>query len=153
MWDLAPFILYRGPCTISHLGSLISHPLVIFLLHCSSQISARRLAMPSPSPPGRGPTVTLMLTAVVIATAVFPWTVLGQLTVTSGEDVCHLVTVNGNPNCVTDGEGGTVRSSRLRGILHRRASARPRPARTPPRTVGAAFLRSRFAGLPASLGR
>ena len=97
-----------------------------------------------------------MLIAVVIATTVFPWTVLGQasvLTVTSGEDVCHLVTVNGNPNCVTDGEGGTVRSSRLRGILHRRASARPRPARTPPRTVGAAFLRSRFAGLPASLGR
>ena len=75
-----------------------------------------------------------MLIAVVIATTVFPWTVLGQasvLTVTSGEDVCHLVTVNGNPNCVTDGEGGTVRSSRLRGILHRRASARPRPARTP----------------------
>ena len=68
-----------------------------------------------------------MLIAVVIATTVFPWTVLGQasvLTVTSGEDVCHLVTVNGNPNCVTDGEGQTVRSRPSCGILDRRALAR-----------------------------
>ena len=54
-----------------------------------------------------------MLTVVVIAAAVFPWTVLGQesdvLTVTSGREYCQQVTVDGNPNCVTDGEGDTVR--------------------------------------------
>ena len=100
--------------------------------------------------------MTLMLTAVVIATAVFPWTVLGQesdvLTVTSGEDVCHLETVDGNPNCVTDGEGQTVRSRPSCGILDRRAGS--------PLTLGTvcvlrahhryfASMRSRFAALPA----
>ena len=99
--------------------------------------------------------MALMLTAVVIATAVFPWTVLGQesdvLTVTSGEDVCHLETVDGNPNCVTDGEGQTVRSRPSCGILDRRALARLRP---PAPCVCAQYTPkknapSRFAALPA----
>ena len=55
-------------------------------------------------------------------------TVDSSLTVTSGEDDCHLVTVDGNPNCVTDGEGQTVRSRPSCGILDRRAG--------PPLTLG-----------------
>ena len=36
-------------------------------------------------------------------------TVDGSLTVTSGQEFCQKVTVDGNPNCVTDGEGDYVR--------------------------------------------
>ena len=73
------------------------------------------------------------------------------LTVTSGQDDCHQVTVDGNPNCVTDGEGQTVRSRPSCGILDRRALARLRP---PAPCVCAQYTPkknapSRFAALPA----
>jgi hypothetical protein len=46
-----------------------------------------------------------------------PPTVDTSLTVTSGHEYCQQVTVDGNPNCVTDGEGDYVRHPPFCGIL------------------------------------
>ena len=76
----------------------------------------------APSPPTRVPSA--------------PPTVDTSLTVTSGLEYCHQVTVGGNPNCVTDGEGETVRSRPFCGMLwsqcfcSARSHRRVRTART-----------------------
>ena len=100
------------------------------------------------------PTATVAPTSAPTRVPSAPPTVDSSLTITSGREYCHQVTVNGNPNCVTDGEGDYVRHPLLRHPRPPR-SCSPRPrhrmqtVRTPPRNVGAASLRSRFAALPA----
>jgi len=56
------------------------------------------------------PTATFAPTSAPTSVPSAPPTVDTSLTVTSGYAYCHQVTVDGNPNCVTDGEGETVRS-------------------------------------------
>ena len=98
------------------------------------------------------PTATVAPTSAPTRVPSAPPTVDSSLTITSGREYCHQVTVDGNPNCVTDGEGETVRSRPSCGILDRRALARLCPRhRVCPQYTKNNNARSRFAALLALL--
>ena len=75
------------------------------------------------------PTATVAPTSAPTSVPSTAPTVDSSLTVTSGREYCHQVTVDGNPNCVTDGEGETVRSRPSCGMLWSQCFFSPRSHR------------------------
>ena len=76
--------------------------------------------------PTASPTATVSPTSAPSSVPSTPPTVDTSLTVTSGHEYCHQVTVGGNPNCVTDGEGEYVRSRPFCGMLWSQCFCSPR---------------------------